>query len=315
MREYVHCFWRESMLRIAWCADPAEFSYAKRLLVECARARGHRVTVIHGWDDVPAGESFDAGVLRSRDAPVDPECCEVARELESRGVPFLNSTRAREASKDKTVTACLFEQAGVDQPLGLRTGGDARELAGPVIAKPRCGGRGEGIVRFSSAEDALAEGIDLAQYLVQRYYPRRAVWRVIATRERPLRAYSRRPLPPTFKRLIEWRTDVRRRRGAPRVERRGDPRLVVRDLINAQGELLLPLRPPRAVGQMGVEMVRAVGGDLMGADVIVAEGRPLALEVNTNFGLQAHDRWLIRRVIEEVEHVAARRSSPPAASV
>ena len=62
-------------------------------------------------------------------------------------------------------------------------------------------------------------------------------------------------------------------------------------------------------------MVRAVGGDLMGADVIVVDGRPMALEVNTNFGMQAHDRWLIRSVIEEVERLASRGRASSADAV
>ena len=50
-------------------------------------------------------------------------------------------------------------------------------------------------------------------------------------------------------------------------------------------------RPPRRLGprdeplaKLGTAMVRAVGGDLMGADVLEHEGRLYALEVNGGFG-------------------------------
>src|SRR4051812_18319365 len=105
-------------MRVGWCSDPEEFPYFNARLARRVEALGHEVAVLHCLADLPAdpAASFDVGVLRTRDAPEDPECCRVAARLEEAGVPLLNSLAARNASRDKSLTQALFDWQGIPQP-------------------------------------------------------------------------------------------------------------------------------------------------------------------------------------------------------
>lgn len=259
-------------MRIAWCSDPEEFSGYNARLARRIAALGHEISVLHRFDDLPSdpGAAFEVSVLRTRDAPEDPECCEVAARLEAAGVPPLNSLAARNASRDKSIAQALFECSGLPQPdWSLATAADER-FVGPVVLKPLRGGRGEGVDTFDSAAEALASTADPSRFLVQRYFPRAATWRVIATPGRAIRG---------------WR--IFRLGGFDREHRRAKLRLFV--------------PPPAPVAELARRMVAALGGGLMGADVLVAYGAPLALEANTNFYLPLFDRPTVRAFAAELE--------------
>src|SRR4051794_21685430 len=183
-----------SLMRVAWCSDPAEFPTIQARLVERLRRRGLAVEVIgdHAALAAHAAHGFDVGVLRTRDADRDPECCAVAAALERGGVPFLNSVAARDAACDKAVACALFDRAGLPQPAWFDAGdGGGRTLEGPVVLKPRRGGRGEGVRVLESVGDALARASGRGPSMVQRYVPRALTWRVIATPDRVLHTYAK----------------------------------------------------------------------------------------------------------------------------
>ena len=259
-------------MRIAWCSDPEEFPFFNQRLARRVRAMGHEVAVLHCIADLPPAPaaSFDVGVLRTRDAPEDPECCEVAARLEEAGLPLLNSLAARNASRDKSLTQALFADQGVPQPEWSLAASASESFGGPVVLKPLRGGRGEGIEVFDSVAEALSSVDDPERFLVQRYFTRAATWRVIATPARIIRGY--------------------------RVFRLGG---FDRERRLAKLRLFLP--PPAKVAQLARRMVAALDGGMMGADVIVASGTPLALEANTNFYLPLFDRPTLRAFVAEVE--------------
>ena len=259
-------------MQIAWCSDPEEFPAFNERLVRRVRATGHEVAVLHRLADLPAdpAASFDVGLLRTRDAPEDPECCEVAARLEEAGVPLLNSIAARNASRDKSLTQAHFDRERIPQPEWSLATSAAGSLEGPVVLKPLRGGRGQGIETFGSVTEALASVDDPEAFLVQRYFPRAATWRVIATPDRAIRG---------------WRNF---RVGGFDPERR-------------LAKLRLFIPPPAKVAQLARRMVAALDGGLMGVDVIVASGTPLALEANTNFYLPLFDRPAVRAFVAEIE--------------
>jgi glutathione synthase/RimK-type ligase-like ATP-grasp enzyme len=259
-------------MRIAWCSDPEEFPHYNQRLAGRVAALGHEITVLHRLADLPPdpGASFEVGVLRTRDAPEDPECCEVAARLESAGVPLLNSLAARNASRDKSLAQALFDCAEVPQPEWSLAAAAEDGFEGPVALKPLRGGRGEGIETFATAAEAIACADDPSLFLVQRYFPRAATWRVIATPARAIRGW--------------------------RIFRLGG---IARDRRLAKLRLFVP--PPAPVAELARRMVAALGGGMMGADVLVASGAPLALEANTNFYLPLFDRPTVRAFAAEVE--------------
>jgi glutathione synthase/RimK-type ligase-like ATP-grasp enzyme len=259
-------------VRIAWCSDPEEFPHYNARLARRVQALGHEVAVLHRLADLPPdpAASFDAGILRTRDAPEDPECCEVAARLEASGVPLLNSVAARNASRDKSLTQAHFEIEGIPQPEWSLAAAANPSVEGPVALKPLRGGRGQEIETFDSTADALSSVEDPERFLVQRYFARAVTWRVLATPTRSIRG---------------WRIF---RIGGFDPERR-------------LAKLRLFVPPPARVAELARRMVTALGGGLMGADVLVAAGRPLALEANTNFYLPLYDRLAVRGFAAEIE--------------
>ena len=308
----------EKPIRIAWCSDEREYPYFNRFLVEHVRRAGHDVQVIHGWRDLEqCGDDFDLGVLRTRDAPEDPECCDVALELESRGLPFVNSMSSRQASKDKLSACAAFARADIPQPAWAYSPVSAVGLKGPVIVKPRFGGRQEGLRIFDSIEKAMADGVDFEQSLVEEFVAGATTWRVIATPERTLRAFRKRPLPPAARWLVEQYSARRQAASSSGAEARGlvPPGVrrtvvsVASDFMTVQGDVRIPGFTPPEVNSLARSMVRALDGDLMGADLLVTKHRLLALELNTNFGVPLNDWRLMRRFVEELSRRAT--SSEP----
>jgi glutathione synthase/RimK-type ligase-like ATP-grasp enzyme len=261
-------------VRIAWCSDPKEFPLYNARLARHVRARGHEVVVLQRLADLDrAGGGFDVGILRTRDAPDDPECCQVAARLEQAGVPLVNSVAARDASRDKSLTHALFELSEIPQPEWSLAASAPSSMPGPVALKPLRGGRGDEIKVFDTVTQALAGADRPEHFLLQRFFPKAVTWRVIATPDRILRAF--------------------------RVLRIGG---IGRDERLAKLRLFYP--PPRQVAALARRMVGAVGGGMMGADVILDSGRPLALEVNTNFYLPLFDRRAVKEFVVELERQA-----------
>jgi glutathione synthase/RimK-type ligase-like ATP-grasp enzyme len=74
---------------------------------------------------------------------------------------------------------------------------------------------------------------------------------------------------------------------------------------------------PPEMAQLAQRMVAALGGGLMGVDVLVGpDGRLLALEANAPFGFDVTDpqqgRWVARAALTVAERAAARRAATAA---
>jgi RimK family alpha-L-glutamate ligase len=199
-------------------------------------------------------------VLPSLDG-VEPGLWEL-RRLERRGIEVLNRGNALLAMHDKLETAIRLNSASVPHPRTWHVGG-ADGLAGvepPVVVKPRFGSWGRDVLRCETAE-ALARCLARLRRrrwfreqgaLVQDFVPSRGRdLRVLVARGEVIGAVER-VAPPG-----EWRTNV------------------------ALGAVRRPAAPPPPAAAIAVAAARAVGGDLVGIDLLPAHtGGYVVLEVN-----------------------------------
>jgi RimK family alpha-L-glutamate ligase len=182
--------------------------------------------------------------------------------LAASGVSVLNGRRTLVAAHDKLATAAALYAARVSHPFTVHVAPwlPVPELEPPVVFKPRFGSWGEDVIRCDDAEAierVLAEletrpwftatGA-LAQKLVA---PRGYDLRLVVARGRVIGAVRRVAAPG------EWRTNV------------------------ALGARREPVTPPPDACAIAVAAAAAVGGDLVGVDLLPADlGTWVVLEVN-----------------------------------
>ena len=185
------------------------------------------------------------------------------RLLERRGVRVLNPATALVAAHDKLVTARRLAAAGVPAPatrhLALRPRRPLEELAPPLVLKPRFGSWGVDVVRCDDVRGMLctlttlrtrpwfAQHGVLAQELIP---PRGEDLRVLVAGGVVVGAVRRIAAPG------EWRTNV------------------------ALGAVRRPAVPPDAAATLAVAAAAAVGGDLVGIDLLPVDDGWTVLEVN-----------------------------------
>jgi glutathione synthase/RimK-type ligase-like ATP-grasp enzyme len=206
---------------------------------------------------------FDVGMMRANHwKRGSADLFRRARRLEALGTPLFNSVRAIANCADKVVSGRLFERAGLATPASWLLGpGDPipRSDRGWVI-KPRVGSQQRAVEVFSAAAGAQRY---LATCRNKQLVQERLMgpcWRVIATPETALRTYA---IP----------VDARGITDLPDGEERG----AVHD-------------PDSTLEQFAVLMVRALGGTMLGVDVIEdASGAYWALEANAGFGFNIGD--------------------------
>jgi RimK family alpha-L-glutamate ligase len=185
----------------------------------------------------------------------------VLGQLELRGVRVLNGTRTLRSAHDKLLTATALSRAGVPHP---RTGhlvamSPPPEIELPVVLKPRFGSWGQDVMLCCTLGE-LARSIEvlrqrpwfratgaLVQELVQ---PQGHDLRVIVGAGRVLGAIRRIAAPG------EWRTNV------------------------ALGAVRAPLVPPREARELALAAAAAVGGDLVGVDLMPGPEGFVVIEVN-----------------------------------
>lgn len=182
--------------------------------------------------------------------------------LSDAGVRVLNPPSALLASHDKLLTARALVRAGIPHPrtVLLLAGIEPPALELPLVLKPRYGSWGRDVVRVRDRE-ALARELEalqlrpwfreqgvLAQELVP---PLGHDLRLVVAGGEFVGAISRYAAPG------EWRTNV------------------------ALGARRVPVAPPPAAVELARAAAAAVGGDLVGVDLLpLGPGRYTVLEVN-----------------------------------
>jgi RimK family alpha-L-glutamate ligase len=182
--------------------------------------------------------------------------------LEAAGVAVLNGRRALVAAHDKLATADALYAAGVSHPFTVHVAPwlPVPELEPPIVLKPRFGSWGEDVIRCDTPEEieqtleelstrAWFEATGaIAQKLVA---PRGYDLRIVVARGRVIGAVRRVAAPG------EWRTNV------------------------ALGARREPVAPPPEARTIAVAAARAIGGALVGVDLLPADlGTWVVLEVN-----------------------------------
>jgi glutathione synthase/RimK-type ligase-like ATP-grasp enzyme len=215
--------------------------------------------------------------------------------LEAAGVPLLNPVTSLVASADKLVTHAVWAAAGVPQPAAWDL---ARVREWPVpgrqmVLKPSLGDGARYIelvgdldaaraVEARWREHEAAGGHRRGTSLLQEWIAEPACARVFAT--------------PTSTSLVYEKS---REQGALVTHGTVYPRVY---------------EAPPELAQLASRMVAALGGGLMGVDVLVEpDGRLVALEANAPFGFDVTDpeqgRWVARAALDVAQRAAVRRAA------
>ncbi|MFF2662915.1 RimK family alpha-L-glutamate ligase [Kitasatospora sp. NPDC058032] len=140
-------------------------------------AAGHRVEALDPAGRAGEGPLADAYLLKAR----TPAALTLARSLEERGAPVVNSAAATEFCQDRTAMAELARRAGVpfaptrtaDRPAVLLAAAEAGELAFPLVLKSRHSRRHDLVARVDDLARlrALAEEWADEPVVAQPYLP------------------------------------------------------------------------------------------------------------------------------------------------
>ncbi|WNV73568.1 ATP-grasp domain-containing protein [Geodermatophilus sp. DSM 44513] len=215
--------------------------------------------------------------------------------LEAAGVPLLNPVASLVASADKLVTHAVWAAAGVPQPAAWDL---ARLTEWPLpgrrmVLKPALGD-GARYIELVGDLDA-AHAVD-------------AAWRAAEAAGGHRRGAAL---------LQEWIAEP----ACARVFATPAATSLVYEKSRAEGALVTHgtvyprvYEAPPAMAQLAQRTVAALGGGLMGVDVLVEPGgRLLALEANAPFGFDVTDpqqaRWVARAALTAAERAAAARSA------
>ncbi len=215
--------------------------------------------------------------------------------LEAAGVPLLNPVGALVASADKLVTHAVWAAAGVPQPAAWDLA-RVREWPMPgrrMVLKPALGDGARYIelvgdldaaheVETAWRADEARGGHRRGVALLQEWIAEPACARIFAT--------------PTSSSLVYEKS-------------RADGALVTHGTVYPR-----VYEAPPELARLAQRMVAALGGGLMGVDVLIEpDGRMVALEANAPFGFDVTDpqqaRWVARAALAAAEHAAAARAT------
>jgi [lysine-biosynthesis-protein LysW]--L-2-aminoadipate ligase len=195
------------------------------------------------------------------------EAIDVARRLETAGVPTLNTATAIEMCNDKGLQALLFARRGVPHPASrhafsfdqVRT--MVAEVGWPAVVKPVSGSWGRGVTRLVNAEclDAWIggrESLDAAgklfPVLVQEYVDKPGHdLRVVVVERTPIVAIRRVS--------ADWRTNTHLGAQVERVEVTPDIERLCAEVVNLLGDGFygIDLVEERSTGELKVLEVNA----------------------------------------------------------
>jgi RimK family alpha-L-glutamate ligase len=181
---------------------------------------------------------------------------------QERGVHVLNPPGTLLAAHDKLATALRLAAAGIRHPRTAHLDGTSAlpKLAPPLVLKPRFGSWGRDVYR---CDDVLELVTCLASLEGREWFERQGV---LAQELVPPQGYDLRVIVAAghvagaIQRVAadgEWRTNV------------------------ALGGWRRPVDPPAAAGELAVSAAAAIGGDLVGVDLLPdGDGGWIVLEIN-----------------------------------
>ncbi len=242
----------------------------------------HEVTTIiddGGLVDAEHDDSFDLVVplITIKDYLKRPNArYSAAQTLQELGVPTLNSMSAIAASSDKWQSSSLWAKAGINQPRTYLLNESFSWLTdcSHMILKPRFGHSGENVylVRSLSEAQGKSELIE-GDSIIQEYIVEPICLRIIATPTEIISAYEK---------VLPGAVVVNIEKGATRKSFK-----VSENVLNTANR-----------------MVKALGGGLMGVDILVKDSEVYALEANVPFGFDDEDMDLRENLMSLIAHQA-----------
>jgi glutathione synthase/RimK-type ligase-like ATP-grasp enzyme len=201
------------------------------------------------------------------------------------GIPMLNSLECRRLCENKALAHLAFEERDIPQPPSFVMSSEGvsdrtSSWTGETLIKPLYGNRSAGIEILASFDEAVDRALQRQEDLLiqQLIWPARC-WRVVVGRHcGVVDPYWRRP-----------------------------PRSGERVLSISTGSSIARSPLPDHVERVAIDMLEAIGGDLLATDVLETETEAYALEINHNFDAHGGDHAAAAAFRREIEMKLAPR--------
>lgn len=254
-------------MNVLLCWEADETNSWNPVLAQMLRAAGLQVTEAHDLSALGRLDlaTFDICLPRFRVGAAHMACLDEA--LVASGMPMLNSRESRRRCENKALAHLAFEERGIPQPSSFVVSADGvrdRDLwwRGETIIKPLYGNRSSGIEICTSLPEALQRADQRQEDLLLQ----QMIW--------PARC---------------WRIAVGRTVGVIDPYWREPPRSGDRVLSISTGSRIRRDGFSEPLGELAIEMLKAVDGDLLAVDVLETENAAFALEINHNFDAHGGD--------------------------
>ena len=248
-------------INVLLCWEPCEVNSWNPELAERLRSHGLEVTEARDVTTVQELDltRFDICLPRFRVCAAHMSCLDEV--LVRSAVPMLNSRESRERCEHKALAHLAFAELDIKHPSSFTVSAEGvvdRDLgwSGETIVKPLFGSRGSGIEVLPS----FAEGLERARKREEDVLVQQMIW--------PARC---------------WRVIVGRESGIVDPYWRRPPRDADRVLSISTGSTIVRDPCPAPVERVAREMLTAVDGDLLAADILETATDAYALEMNHNF--------------------------------